>query len=202
MLKSTEVIRILNRCIKNSQVFYKEEGVLFPMLIVLRKGEEFNINIINKSITYIKNSKDESDTNTVDPPEYYTESGEKISVSFVVFKRGSVKDDNNLALVAKQIVKDYDPDAIGLITAVSSKEPTGDIKSINILYTAAFIKNQEIVLRSFIPFTNEGELPEDKKETILIEGDMKTINYGMTFIDTAWTSERLYTHFLTNPYVA
>jgi len=202
MLKSTEVIRILNRCIKNSQVFYKEEGVLFPMLIVLRKGKEFNINIVNKSITYIKNSKDESDTNTIDPPEYYTESGQKISVSFVVFKRGSVKDDNNLALVAKQIVKDYDPDAIGLITAVSSKEPTGDIKSINILYTAAFIKNQEIVLRSFIPFTNEGELPEDKKETILIEGDMKTINYGMTFIDTAWTSERLYTHFLTNPYVA
>jgi len=170
------------------------------MLIVLNKGDPINIDIKNRSILDIKESESEDD-NKIDPPEYYTEDNKKINASFVVFKRESVKDDDNLSLVAKKIATKYKPDAIGLITAVSSKELKGDIKSIDILYTISFIKGHDVVLRSFIPFINNGELPDDKVESVVVGGEIKNIKYDITFIDTAWTPVKIYDHFLTNPYL-
>ena len=195
MIKTSELTKILNRCVKSSKVYFKEEGTFYPMLVLLKKDGPLNVEKENSSILLIKNDEEDEAC----PQEYYAEDGEKINVSFILFRRTTTEDDKNLSLVSKELIKEYGPDAVCLITSVSS---ASEKEVMTLLYLSCYIKGSKDVLRMYIPYLNKGELDVSDKETTVDNDSINNTNYDVTFINSVWTYDEPFTHFFKNPYLA
>jgi len=95
--------------IKNAQKSVTREGFLYPSLFLLNKGKPIITNYEHPSILHVDHDEDTHNPNTV----YKT---------IFLFKNITKEDENSINIVAKELTRKTNPDAVGLIMVVLYRE--------------------------------------------------------------------------------
>jgi len=176
--------------IKRSKDMLLEEGSIFPMLTMYKKGVAMNVDEDQtiKGVVLIKNSSSYG----IVSDDYIADDGETIYTSHIVFKYGDGVDERDINRASKALVRKHKPDMVGLVmsclytinndgTPIDINPDTSRLLH-SVFYTPVSREGSVI----FIPFVNRGELPIEKKKES--DGISDAVNFDVSFFDSGWSS--------------
>jgi hypothetical protein len=192
MIPFNNKIALMNRTIARQKDVLLQEGSLFPNLILFKKGEPIFVEEEDtKGIILVHNS---SPSDTL-PQANYTDDGETIYVTNVIFEIGDDFTAKDIYRVTKDLVKKYHPDMVGfvMLRVYSEYGQQGlplhmDPDSVKILNSVFYTDKERDGMAMLVPYIFGGELPLDKKKPA--NGVHDNINYDITFIDSGWTTTK------------
>lgn len=189
MYNIEDAMRMMTRAVEKSKEMIQQEGTLFPMLILYKKGKSLVVPQSEKvkGIICIQNTED------VDNPsqDFITFDGEQVFTSHIIFKYGDGIDESHINRVAKKLTNKYNPDMVGLImsclytTSEKGNLPIHlDPDSDRVLHAVHYEKGTNAGRVINCPYVFRGEFSDEDK----IEELDKEINFDAVFMNSSWTS--------------
>jgi hypothetical protein len=182
----------MNRAVRRSKDTILEDGSVFPMLTLYKKGEPIVVEEDDKlrGVIMIKNSE----SFEVVSKDFVAADGETIYTAHVLFKYGEGIDEKDINRAAKSLTRKHSPDMVGLVMSCLYTNNGGSIPihsnpdTARLLHSVYYTPDAQEGQVIFIPFINRGELPvEQQKDS---DGINDPIVYDVTFFDSGWTSSK------------
>ena len=117
MLNHTRISMAMQKYSDRAFAFMRRKGYILPTLLAFKEGAPLKIELDHPQILEVVNQHDDLD-------EILVGSGDIISETGIAFRLNRDYRDTQMASVAKQIAKEYSPDAIGVISACLFKNFT------------------------------------------------------------------------------
>jgi len=188
MIALSDATRLMNRAVRRFKDTLLEEGSVFPVLILYKKGADMQVQGDYPGVVLIQNSSKFDHM----PNDFQACDGLWINISQIVFSYGDGIEEEQMNEVARELTKQHVPDMVGfLMSCLYTGNSDGRSIYLNpdvtrlihsVFYTPA--QNDGKVL--FMPYICRGELPLEKQR--LANGINDAINYDVTFVDSGWSS--------------
>jgi hypothetical protein len=148
---------------ERAKKFLKSEGLLYPALYLLRKGSPIVTDYKHPIVINMESEETEGDVLTLD--QMYS--------TIVILKNACKEDEQSMGVVARELVRATDPDAVAVIMAVTYKEfstkdfknlakeysPNRDPEAISAIHTCYYVRGDKTPGLSIIPYVNRsGEI--------------------------------------------
>jgi hypothetical protein len=197
MISHAEASMFFDALLNRLQKFVEEEGYIYPILILLKKGEPFGeVEYQHPTVVNIE---------TVDVVPAGDETIYRLNVGM---KMENLEDDKQIPKIAQDLVKITNADAIGIVIGCVYREiPVGDEPeeeeiyrdpdSIKILNHCYYLKEDPQCFMRMIPYVNRG--PVKKPDGFLDTGSKGP--YEVLFVNFPWMKPTQYNKAkLSDPY--
>lgn len=206
MISHIEASMFFDGLLTKLQQFVREEGFIYPVLILLKKGEPFEeIEYKNPTVLHIEKAD-----------SVFNGDIHRLNVSL---RMETLEDDSNLPRIAKDLVRITNADAVGIVMGCVYREiPVGkntgddgeiyrDPDSIRILNHCYYLKSDPNCYMRMIPYVNRGPVAksEDNACPVLDTDEGSSITgsgpYEVLFINFPWIKPTKYNKAkLPDPY--
>jgi len=197
----------MNRAIKRSKDSLLEEGSIYPILILYKKGEAMEVNEEedkHKGIIFMKNSN----SLEVISDAFIADDGETIHTSHIVFSYGDGVSEREINRATKLLTKKYKPDMVGFVmSCLYSNDVNEEGEAVpenpnvaHLIHSVFYIPEVKDGFVLFSPYVNRGELAHHKKKPS--DGLSDAINYDISIFDSGWSSSegKKVRPSISNPY--
>jgi hypothetical protein len=169
--------------------FMRRYGHHYPVLYVLNRGEPLDLSgISNDSVLSIDKEEKEPDDKT-----------EHIYRTLVGFKMQDDSDERNVQVVADEVARTNNPDAIGLIMpcmyaeymdkdAVVPETLNDEPDACTVLHMCYWLRGESKAMITQSPFQTDGRRA-GKEDLEWASEDENAVNYGLVAMSYPWTAE-------------